>query len=99
MLSGVFQSSLGAGGLSTNQDALQPIVEIPHEENSAPASSSQADLLQVVVVTCDLHAVISHLTDQWQSSAFTHDTLIVPQRSMLYLLLGGRFILVFVLPL
>lgn len=45
MLSGVFQSSLDPGVLSTNQDALQPIVEIPHEENSAPASSSQADLL------------------------------------------------------
>lgn len=53
--------------LSTNQDALQPIVEIPHEENSASTSHSQADFLQVVVVTGYLHAVIS-LTGQWHTS-------------------------------
>lgn len=55
---------MDSGVPSTNQDALQPIVEIPHEENPASTSHSQADFLQAVVVTRYLHAVISHLTGQ-----------------------------------
>lgn len=53
-------------GSHTNQNALQPVVEVPHEEDSASTSSSQTDLLQAVVVTRHFHAVItSPLIDQW----------------------------------
>lgn len=48
----------------TNQDALQPVVEVPHEEDSASTPHSQANFLQAVVVTRYLHTVISNLTDQ-----------------------------------
>lgn len=48
----------------TYQDALQPVVEVPHEEDSTAAPSGQTDFLQTVVVTGHLHTVIQHLTDQ-----------------------------------
>lgn len=90
---------LGSRVSATDQDALQPVVEVPQEENSAPTSSSQADFLQAVVVTGHLHAVISHLTGQHTSASNGGHRSDLSTETRIYQLLGGRFLLVVMFPL
>lgn len=48
-------------GSPTDQDAFQPVVEVPHEEDPTAAPGDQTHLLEVVVVAGHLQAVVAPL--------------------------------------